>query len=93
MSLRKEQIRVLEKSRDLTWEYREGTTVAANAGDVILGIGAEFLLLGIATGVASINDDVGNIMVVFMIGLLLLWLMYHVAITNAIPNLFKLAQG
>lgn len=64
-----------------------------DAGNVILGIGLEFFMLGLATGVASISDDVGNIMVVFMVGLLILWLMYHVAITNAIPNLFKIAQG
>jgi sorbitol-specific phosphotransferase system component IIC len=66
---------------------------APDAGDVVLGLGLEFVMLGIATGVASISDEVGGIMVVFMVGLLLLWLMYHVAITNAIPNLFKIAQG
>lgn len=64
-----------------------------DAGTVMLGLGLELFMLGIAAGVASISDEVGNIMVVFMVGLLLLWLMYHVAITNAIPNLFKMVQG
>ena len=65
---------------------------APDASSAILGIGAELLMLGIATGIASINDDVGTIMLIFMIGLLLLWLMHHYAITNAIPNIFKLAN-
>jgi len=59
----------------------------------MLGLGLEGLMLGLATGLASISPEVGNIMVTFVVGLLILWLMYHVAITNAIPNLFAIAQG
>ena len=65
----------------------------SSTGNVILGIGLELFMLGVATGVASINDEVGSIVLVFMIGLLILWLMYHVAVTNALPNLMAQALG
>lgn len=52
----------------------------------ILGLGAELIILALATGVAGISDDTGTMMVIFMVGLLLLWLIYHTKITNAIPN-------
>lgn len=67
--------------------------MAVNAGDVMLGLGLELFMLGVATGVASISPEVGNIMVTFVVGLLIIWLMYHVAFTNSIPNLFAIAQG
>lgn len=57
-----------------------------SSADSFLGLGAELLILGLATGVAGLSDDVGMIMVTFMIGLLLLWLIYHTRITNAIPT-------
>jgi hypothetical protein len=61
-------------------------------GDIMLGLGVEFLMLGLATGVASISDDIGSMMVVFMAGLMLVWLMYHTTTTNALPNLMKYLQ-
>ncbi len=63
------------------------TVKAPTQADSFLGLGAELLILGLATGVAGISDETGSIMLTFMIGLLLLWLIYHVKITNAIPTL------
>lgn len=51
--------------------------MAANAGDVILGAGIELLVLAIATGVAGINDEVGTIILVFVVGILLAWLLKY----------------
>jgi di/tricarboxylate transporter len=65
-------------------------TASATASTSILGLGLELAMLGVATGVASISDDVGNIMLVFMIGLFLLFMMHHTAFTSAIPNLFAM---
>lgn len=70
-----------------------GSIANQSAGDILLTVGAEMFMVGLAAGLASINDEIGNIMVVFMVGLLIIWLMYHVAFTNAIPNLFKLGAG
>jgi hypothetical protein len=58
---------------------------APSSADSFLGLGAELVILGLATGIAGLSDDVGTIMLTFMIGLLMLWLIYHVKITNAIP--------
>lgn len=57
-----------------------------NASDSFLGLGAELVILALATGIAGLSDDVGTIMVTFMIGLLILWLIYHTKITNALPT-------
>lgn len=64
----------------------------ASADNAFLGLGMELLMLGIATGVASISDDIGSIMVVFMAGLFLLWLMHHAKVTGAIPGIFQYLQ-
>lgn len=61
-----------------------------SASTPILALGLELAMLGVATGVASISDDVGNIMVTFMAGLLILFLIHHTAFTKAIPNLFAM---
>jgi hypothetical protein len=50
-----------------------------------LGLGAELIILALATMAAGISDDAGTTMVVFVVGLLLVWLIYHTKITNAIP--------
>jgi hypothetical protein len=68
------------------------SNIVPGTGDVFLGLGVELLMVGIATGVASISDDVGTIMVVFMAGLFLIWLMNHVAFTNTIPGIFNYLQ-
>jgi di/tricarboxylate transporter len=65
-------------------------TANASVSTSILGIGLELAMLGVATGVAATSDEVGNIMVVFMIGLFLLFMMHHTAFTSAIPNLFAM---
>lgn len=57
-----------------------------SSADSFLGLGAELVILALAAGVAGISDDVGTIMVTFMIGLMMLWLIYHTQITNAIPT-------
>lgn len=67
------------------------TTKAATPANAFLGLGGEFLMLGIATGVASISDETGTMMMVFVLGFLLMWVMYHTKVTNAIPNI--LSQG
>lgn len=54
----------------------------------VLAVGAELLMLGIAAGVANTSDEVGTIIVVFMVGLLLIFIMTHTALTKAIPNIF-----
>lgn len=66
---------------------------AATPANTFLGLGLELAMLGIATGVASVSDEVGSIMVVFMAGLVLLWLMYHTAVTSAVPKLFDNLRG
>jgi hypothetical protein len=65
-------------------------TANATVTTSILGVGLELAMLGVATGVASISDDVGNIMVVFMVGLFLMFMIHHSAFTKAIPNLFSM---
>jgi hypothetical protein len=55
---------------------------------IVLGLGAELLVLGIATGVASMNDEVGTLMLVLMSGFLLLFVMTHTQLIAAIPNVF-----
>jgi hypothetical protein len=65
----------------------------ATSSDVVLGLGVELLMLGIATGVAGVSDETGTMMVVFMLGLLLVWLIYHQTATRALPNLMKYLQG
>jgi hypothetical protein len=59
------------------------------ASGSILGLGAELVILALATGVAGISDDTGSMMLVFMVGLMLLWLIYHTQITNAIPTFLQ----
>lgn len=63
---------------------------AYDTSTAMLGVGLELAMLGVAAGVANISEEVGNIMVVFMVGLLLLFLMHHYAFTKAIPNLFAM---
>ena len=66
----------------------------ADAADsALLGLGAELLILGLATGVAGISEETGSVMLAFMGGLLILWLMHHIAITNAIPALLSNLQS
>lgn len=67
--------------------------MAANTGDVILGVSVELLVLGLAVGVAGVSDDVGSIMVVFMVGVLIAWMMAHVSILRAVPNLLNYAKS
>lgn len=62
---------------------------ASKETNAFLGLGMELLMLGIAAGVAGISDEVGSIMVVFMAGLVLLWLIYHAKITQTIPGIFQ----
>lgn len=66
------------------------TAAVGNVTTSILGVGLELLFLGVAAGVANTSDEVGNILLVFMIGILMIWLFHHTAITNAIPNLFNM---
>lgn len=65
----------------------------ASITDVYLGVGIELLMLGIATGIASISDEIGNIILVFMIGLVVLWIMYHAKVTKTIPLIFTYLQN
>lgn len=67
--------------------------MAANTGDVVLGLSVELLVLGLAVGVAGVSDDVGSIMVVFMIGVLIAWMMAHASVLRAIPNLLSYAKS
>jgi hypothetical protein len=61
-----------------------------DAATTILALGAEALMLGIAAGLANTSDEVGTILVIFMSGLLLIFIMTHIAITQAIPNIFAM---
>lgn len=68
--------------------------MATNPVDTIIVLGAELGFLGLATLIAASNEGVGNIIMVFMIGLLLVFLIYHSAFTGALPKLFTLGvQG
>lgn len=63
-----------------------------NVVSVMLALGLELLMLGIATGVANTSEEVGKIILVLMIGFLILFMMYHAMIVQTIPNLFGLLQ-
>lgn len=58
----------------------------------ILGVGLELAILGVATGIAAASDETGTIMITFMGGLMLLFLIHHTAFTKAIPNLLAMAN-
>lgn len=62
----------------------------ASTSDTILVVGLELGAVGLFTLIAGISDDVGSIMVLFMIGL---WIIYMVSnsgvisgVSNAIAN-------
>jgi len=56
-------------------------------------IGLELAMLGVATLVAASSEGTGQVLVVFMGGLLLLFFIYHTAFTKAIPNLFAMVPA
>jgi hypothetical protein len=72
---------------------RTGNASSSAVTGSILGLGLELAGLGVAAGVASINDDVGNIMITFMGGLFLLFMIHHTAFTQAIPKLFSMVPS
>jgi hypothetical protein len=72
------------------WQRFSKPGSGGNASTPILAVGLELAMLGVAAGVASIGDEVGNIMLTFMVGLLILFLIHHTAFTKAIPNLFAM---
>jgi hypothetical protein len=69
---------------------KPGAGSTGSASTPILAVGLELAMLGVAAGVASISEEVGNIMLTFMVGLPILFLIHHTAFTKAIPNLFAM---
>lgn len=55
---------------------------------IVEGIGVAVLVV-----LAGINDDIGTVLVVFMIGLWLLFLVNHQGIQGYVTNVFANVQG
>jgi hypothetical protein len=68
-------------------------TKAINSSDIVLALIVEGIGLGVVTLIAGISEDVGTVMVVFMIGLFLLFLINHQGIQGYISNVMGNVQG
>jgi hypothetical protein len=66
-----------------------------NATDAILSLAVEGLAVGLLSLLASSSDDLGKIVVVFMIGLWMIWLVTNgktvSRLANAVGNIGQLA--
>ena len=63
-----------------------------SASDVVLVVALELVMAGIATGVAGVSDEVGTMMVVFMAGLFLVWLIGHPGILQIPSQVFSYSR-
>lgn len=60
--------------------------MAINSSNLVLALIVEGVGLGVITLLAGISDDVGTIMVVFVIGVWLLWLVNHPGVQSYVTN-------
>jgi hypothetical protein len=67
--------------------------MAINSSNLVLALIVEGVGIGVLTLLAGTSDDVGTIVIVFMVGLWLLFLINHQGIQSYITNVFKNAQG
>jgi hypothetical protein len=67
-----------------------------NSTDAILSIAVEGLAVGLFTLIASSSNEAGSIVVTFMIGLWMIWLISNAGVVsrfaNAIGNINNLAK-
>lgn len=61
--------------------------------DILLALIVEGVGIGFLTLLAGISEDVGTVLVVFMVGLWLLFLVNHQGIQGYVTNLFGNIQG
>jgi hypothetical protein len=71
-------------------------TAAPSSSSVILNVGVELLAVGLFTLLAGASDEAGNIVVIFMIGLWLIWMISDssvvASIGRALNNVASQAQ-
>ena len=60
--------------------------MAINSSNLVLALIVEGFGLGVVTLLAGTSDDVGTVMVVFMVGLWLLWLINHPGVQSYVTN-------
>jgi hypothetical protein len=62
--------------------------MAAQAGnDIVVTTAVELIGVGLLALLASANDQVGGVIVIFMVGILLIWLITHTAQLQKLPFL------
>lgn len=61
-----------------------GTAPRPAASETILTLALEFLAVGLFTLLAGANDDVGEIMILFMVGL---WLIYLITDSKVVAGI------
>lgn len=54
---------------------------------IVVTTAVELIGIGLLALLASVNDQVGNIIVIFMVGILLIWLMTHTSQLKSLPFL------
>lgn len=59
-----------------------------DSGTALLAVGAEILGLGVVAILAGMDDHIGNLMIITLVGLWMLWAINHVSTLQVIPNLF-----
>lgn len=71
--------------------------VPASSSDTLLMVGVEILGVGLLTLLAGASDEAGNIVVIFMIGLWLIWMISDSSVIaglgRGLTNLSAQAQG
>jgi hypothetical protein len=61
--------------------------VAQTGNEIIVTTAVELIGVGLLALLASANDQLGGIIVIFMAGILLLWLISHVSELQSFPFL------
>ena len=64
-----------------------------NSSDIVLALIVEGIGIGFLTLLAGTSDDVGTVLVVFMTGLWLLFLINHQGVQSYITNVTTNVQG
>lgn len=70
---------------------KSSSTVGSS--DIVLALIVEGVGIGVLALLAGISDDVGTVVVVFMVGLWLLFLINHQGVQGYVNNLFQNVQG
>jgi hypothetical protein len=61
----------------------------ASSSDAVLAVGVELLGVGLLTILAGASDEAGNTVVVFMLGLWLIYMIVDSSVIEGIGNLFN----